>query len=313
MQLRTDIITISSRTIDKYLLGSGMVATVWEWLQNDGHALLFLLGSSIVPITIRVLTYFDNRRIKMEKHKVEIKAMKTRTQQELKQDQEIHEKKNEKKMKKKLVILLAGHGGASHNKIPTYATAPDKMAVHKDVGPLHDKGPKGHLFYEGVYNREVAYFWREAIESMGLNCIVVHDPYDDTELLRRAERINLLAEVYDCIVFELHANGGGGDGMEVFTSPGETGADDLASHWVSAFKVTTANQVQIRADYSDGDPDKEARFTVLMNTICPHILIELDFFDTKKGVKRLMDPDYINQCALAGAISAARYFYFKEG
>jgi len=37
----------------------------------------------------------------------------------------------------------------------------------------------------------------------------------------------------------------------------------------------------MRHDYSDGDPDKEARFTILTKTVCPAVLTENLFFDNR--------------------------------
>lgn len=65
-------------------------------------------------------------------------------------------------------------------------------------------------------------------------------------------------------------------GMEIWTSRGQTKADVLASH-IMAQMAQEFPELPIRADWSDGDIDKEAGFYVLVNTDAPAVLIELAF------------------------------------
>lgn len=92
-------------------------------------------------------------------------------------------------------------------------------------------------------------------------------------------------------------------GFEVWTSPGQTEADPLAT----ALAISYANEFPgrtFRKDTSDGDPDKEARFTVLTATRCPAVLFELGFIHTPEGEAWFRDT--INRdrrvAALAGGI-----------
>ena len=43
----------------------------------------------------------------------------------------------------------------------------------------------------------------------------------------------------------------------------------------------------MRSDYSDGDPDKESKFYVLVHTNCPAILTENFFYTNKEELKYL--------------------------
>lgn len=65
-------------------------------------------------------------------------------------------------------------------------------------------------------------------------------------------------------------------GMEIFTSRGQTGADRLAS-CIMAQMAGEFPALPVRADWSDGDVDKEAGLYVLNNTIAPAVLVELAF------------------------------------
>ncbi len=218
--------------------------------------------------------------------------------------------------KQNTVILLAGHGGYNEDRSPAYATFPSKMHYHDPAVKGHKQvnvgGSIQSAFYEGVWNREFCQAIAPMFERIGLPVVVMHDPYHDTSLWNRVRRINHLAKFCNPIVFEIHANafnGRDGKGMEIFTSPNETPSDRLATNYIDAWKIITAGAVPFRPDYSDGDGDKEARFTVMNNTTCPHVLIEHEFFDTLEGVLRLQDEDYIHQCGLATIMAALNFFY----
>lgn len=96
-------------------------------------------------------------------------------------------------------------------------------------------------------------------------------------------------------------------GWSVYTSPGRTKSDILATDlWNAAdrhlkeyqgqFKVLQqkgaydSRQRPMRADWSDGDPDYEARFYILMNTKCPAVLTESLFQDNKADVDFMLSP-----------------------
>lgn len=101
-------------------------------------------------------------------------------------------------------------------------------------------------------------------------------------------------------LLSIHANAGGGRGFEVFTSPGQTDADPWATAVLQSLAAEFPDR-PIRSDLADGDPDKEARFTVLTKTERPAILIELGFIDTEEGAAFLADGE--NQDRLARAIA----------
>ena len=50
-------------------------------------------------------------------------------------------------------------------------------------------------------------------------------------------------------------------------------------------------QVPFRADWSDGDPDYEAKFTVLTGTKCPAVLTETLFQDNKSDKEYLLSEE----------------------
>ena len=50
--------------------------------------------------------------------------------------------------------------------------------------------------------------------------------------------------------------------------------------------------IKLRQDTSDGDPDKEADFYILKHTKCPAVLAELLFMDYEKDCRKLMDAKF---------------------
>lgn len=115
------------------------------------------------------------------------------------------------------------------------------------------------------------------------------------ELKLRCEIVNDLCNKYkDCIYISIHVNAAASDGKwhngtgwEVYTAPGKTKADDLATCLYNAAKYNASDK-KMRTDYSDGDPDKEAHLYVLKHTNCPAVLTENFFQDNKSDVDYLL-------------------------
>jgi N-acetylmuramoyl-L-alanine amidase len=88
-------------------------------------------------------------------------------------------------------------------------------------------------------------------------------------------------------------------GFEIWTSIGDTPADKAATAIFNSLKAAMPD-TPARADYDDGDPDKESNFYVLRNTLMPAVLIEFEFITNDERARFLADPT--NQAALAGAV-----------
>ena len=123
------------------------------------------------------------------------------------------------------------------------------------------------------------------------------------ELQWRANFVNSVCNKYgtaQCIYVSVHVNGIGTDGKWhdargwcVFTSPGRTKADDLATEiWkVADATFPKEHKYAIRADWSDKDPDYEAALFVLTKTKCPAVLTENFFQDNKEDVAYLLSEE----------------------
>ena len=123
------------------------------------------------------------------------------------------------------------------------------------------------------------------------------------ELQWRANFVNAVCNKYgkaNCLYVSVHVNGIGTDGKWhdargwcVFTSPGKTKADDLATEIWNVANATFPkdNKHAIRADWSDKDPDYEAALYVLRKTYCPAVLTENFFQDNKEDVAYLLSEE----------------------
>ena len=188
-------------------------------------------------------------------------------------------------MNKFLWILDAGHGGMVNGQ---YTTAPKKMYDFKD----------GLIIYEGVVNRGIRKFLSEMMDEACFNYDYANKGNADISLGKRVNYANNLGKSQDTIYVSIHCNAGKGTGYEVYTSPGLTKSDPIATIFAKEFVKVFPNKV-LREDASDGDPDKEARFYVLKNTSMPAILTENLFMDRREDAEILATEDGQRKIALA--------------
>ena len=130
----------------------------------------------------------------------------------------------------------------------------------------------------------------------------------DTSLSSRVAYANELQR-RKCIYLSLHSNAIGNSsvgpsqnarGVEMYTSPGQTSADPIATSLVEAFRANVSDGMPVRrGDTSDGDPDREASFYVLRKTAGPAVLGEVGFF------VNIDDARYLDSCDGQQAIAKA--------
>ena len=180
------------------------------------------------------------------------------------------------------------------------------------LGTAHLKSTPGKCspdgkFREYQYSRKVVAAIKAILKNLGYNVFV--DIEDDDlkvtqsqELRLRCKVVNNLCKVYkDCIYVSIHVNAAASDGKwhtgtgwEIYTSPGKTKADDLATCLYEAAKKNFTN-IKLRTDYSDGDPDKEANLYILKHTLCPAVLTENLFQDNKSDIEYLQSDKGFNE------------------
>ena len=109
----------------------------------------------------------------------------------------------------------------------------------------------------------------------------------------------------------IHCNSGPpgqGKGFEVWTYPGQTASDWLATDLFNAYAAEFPTLTK-RMDTSDGDIDKESPFTVLQKTNMAAALFELEFIHTEAGEAWL--EDVMNRKRAAEALARGVVKYLK--
>lgn len=176
---------------------------------------------------------------------------------------------------KPIVLLDNGHGKE---------TAGKRSPVWSD----------GSQLFEWEFNRDIVRRIAEKLQADGIPYRVLVPEENDVSLTERARRANEYAKEFNgkAYVLSIHANAGGGTGWEVYTSPGQTASDAIATvFFEEAGREFVPDGWRMRSDYSDGDPDKEANFAILTKTTCPAVLTENFFMDTEKDCRFIMSDD----------------------
>ena len=117
------------------------------------------------------------------------------------------------------------------------------------------------------------------------------------------------------IFISLHCNSAENpraEGYEVWTSPGDTLGDTLATSLYRQIADEFPDR-KGRTDYSDGDPDKESRFYVLVHTDAPACLVEMAFISNEEEAALLADAAWQDRYARAIARGVTDYFVAMEG
>lgn len=176
---------------------------------------------------------------------------------------------------KPIVLLDNGHGKE---------TAGKRSPVWSD----------GSQLFEWEFNRDIVRRIAERLQADGIPYRILVPEENDISLSERAKRANEYAKEFNgkAYVLSIHANAGGGTGWEVYTSPGQTPSDAIATvFFEEAGREFIPDGWRMRSDYSDGDPDKEAQFYILTKTTCPAVLTENFFMDTEKDCLFIMSED----------------------
>jgi N-acetylmuramoyl-L-alanine amidase len=117
-----------------------------------------------------------------------------------------------------------------------------------------------------------------------------------------AERCEIANAMKSDLFLSIHANSSANPaahGFEVWTSPGWTPADPIATVIFNTVREFFPNLAG-RVDSGDGDPDKESRFYVLVHTKMPAVLIETAFICNPTEEGWLRDRGW--RMRMAGAI-----------
>lgn len=195
-------------------------------------------------------------------------------------------------MMQKVVILDNGHGIDTPGK-----RSPDE------------------LFFEWMWTRMFVKKLKTELEILDYLVFDIVPEDEDINLSERARRANNIIAQYgasNCIFISIHNNAAGnGDrwynvtGWEVYTTIGNNNSDKLATCLANACNCLG---IKLRADFIDGDPDKESNFTVIYKTNCPAVLTENMFMDSRNDVKFLTSEEGIDKLINLHLIGIQNYF-----
>ena len=166
------------------------------------------------------------------------------------------------------------------------------------------RSPDGK-FLEYAYTRELARQIVTTLQSRGYDSELLVPEDDDIPLSERVRRVNEICLTYEpswpaptghpnVILISLHLNAAGdgtkwmnATGWSCYTCKGQTELDRLADCLYKAAEQILKNQV-IRTDYTrDGDPDWEENFYILRHSLCPAVLTENFFMDSRTDFEYL--------------------------
>ena len=198
---------------------------------------------------------------------------------------------------KYIPILDGGHGGMIDG-------------VYQTPGKRSPKWSRGVL-YEGMFNRWVVNRVIEKLDRNNIPYYHVSPELRDTSLPTRCSRANnIYRNKRNTYLFSIHANAGGGKGVEGFTTKGKTKSDAIGEIFLRNIEKRLDEQ-KMRFDYSDGDRDKEANFYVLRKFIGPAFLLESGFMDNSKDYHNLWDEQYLE--TLVNAIVEVMVHLYRNG
>ena len=181
----------------------------------------------------------------------------------------------------KIIALDAGHG----------SDTPGKRS------PLWSDGTQ---LFEWIYTRKIRKAIIRMLKLYNISYYIVNPEDYDVGLTERANRINDVASKTSkqVITISIHGNAAGvesANGYEIFTSPGQTTSDVYAEIFYK--HVAKTKMFRMRPDFTDGDSDKEAKYTILTKTNGPAILTESGFYTNQLESKKMMTQDFINKIA----------------
>ena len=157
------------------------------------------------------------------------------------------------------------------------------------------RSPDGK-FREAIYTREIARRIVTYLKDRGYDAELLVPETEDISLEHRVNRVNAHCKALgkaNVILVSIHVNAAGNGskwmtatGWSCYTTKGETKSDTLATCLYEA-AIKNFPGKRIRTDYSDGDPDWEENFYILHHSLCPAVLIENFFMDSRSDLDYL--------------------------
>ena len=185
---------------------------------------------------------------------------------------------------KTLVILDAGHG----------IDTPGKRS------PVWSNGTQ---LFEWKFNRNIVDYIIGYLEVANISYVKLIEESQDISLKERVDRINTIykenKDKYKVYLISIHGNAADNaptaNGIEVFTSIGETKSDTIAEVFYSKLKNLGWKMRPNRSNKGG----KEENFYILKNSHCPAVLTENGFYTNEEECKKMLEFYWQKQIALA--------------
>ena len=192
------------------------------------------------------------------------------------------------------VVIDLGHAGRNI----------DPGAVNKTTG-----------LQEADISLSVSRLVEKYLLAVGYEVKLTRTDFEQAETDDLSYRTTLANDWGADIFISLHCNSATNQkakGYEVWTSPGNTLGDKLATCIYEQIAAEFPDRAG-RTDYSDGDPDKESRFYVLVHTDAPACLVEMAFISNDAEAALLVDAAWQDRYARAIARGVTDYTAMREG
>lgn len=195
--------------------------------------------------------------------------------------------------------------------VTEYLDGPSKVVWL--YGLCHGKdtpGKKGPTFKDikGFdFNIEEWMYGRDIIKRLininiftNTNFIIINPEDNDVSIQEKAFRANKITlelkfKGYYPIGIDLHGNAANiesANGIEIFTSVGETKADKIATMFGYFYNNLDMNMREDFCDIGWKDMDKEKNFYILKRTIAPFILPEIGFYTNYNDALKMNDSNF---------------------
>lgn len=185
---------------------------------------------------------------------------------------------------KTLVILDAGHG----------IDTPGKRS------PVWSNGTQ---LFEWKFNRNIVDYIIGYLQVANISYVKLIEESQDISLKERVDRINTIykenKDKYKVYLISIHGNAADNaptaNGIEVFTSIGETKSDTIAEVFYSKLKNLGWKMRPNRSNKGG----KEENFYILKNSHCPAVLTENGFYTNEEECKKMLEFYWQKEIALA--------------
>lgn len=163
---------------------------------------------------------------------------------------------------------------------------------------------------EADVNLSIASQVKKYLEAVGYEVLMTRTKPEEPVTDSLGYRCDLANNWAADLVISIHCNSAASEqahGTEIYTTRGETEGDRLATCIINQV-TSTFPDLELRADWDDGDPDKEQNFYMLRYTDAPAALLEMAFISNPDEAEMLADPTWQREMSRAVARGISDYY-----